>query len=130
VNHDGGRAVLVMIDGETVFERYGNGGGENVRQMLASGSKSFVGAAAVAAMQDGLIRLDDRACEAITQWKPDSKKIPDHLPPVAHAHQRPDGGRAERGPPLACVGRDRPDSFAADSPFRAFAGCIRHASNR
>jgi hypothetical protein len=113
---NGGRAVLVMIDGEIVFERYGNGGDENVRQMLASGSKSFVGAAVVATVPDDLIRLDDRARETITQWKPDSKKIPDHLPPVAHAHQRPDGGRARRGSPLASLGRDCPDSLAADSP--------------
>jgi CubicO group peptidase (beta-lactamase class C family) len=36
---------------------------------LASGTKSFVGVTAVAAVEDGLIRLDDRACESLTEWK-------------------------------------------------------------
>jgi CubicO group peptidase (beta-lactamase class C family) len=70
----GGQALVVMHDGKILFEHYGNGGGVNVKQMLASGSKSFVGVAAVAAVEDGLIRLDDTACEAITQWKADPKK--------------------------------------------------------
>ena len=42
--------------------------------MLASGSKSLVGVAGVAAVQDGLIRLDDAASESITEWKDDPTK--------------------------------------------------------
>ena len=42
--------------------------------MLASGSKSFVGVAAVAAVQDGLLRLDDPASGSITEWKDDPAK--------------------------------------------------------
>ncbi len=42
--------------------------------MLASGSKSFVGLAAVAAVQDGLITLDDPASESLVEWKSDAKK--------------------------------------------------------
>ncbi len=70
----GGQAFLVMFDGRIVFERYDNGGAVDKRQMLASGSKSFVGVAAVAAVQDRIIRLDDPVCEAITEWKNDPKK--------------------------------------------------------
>lgn len=74
--HDefGGQALVVMRDGEVLFEAYGNGGAPDKPQMLASGSKSFVGVAAVAAVEDGLIRLDDLACEALTEWKDDPKK--------------------------------------------------------
>ncbi|MEW6359940.1 MAG: serine hydrolase [Planctomycetota bacterium] len=70
----GGQAMVVMCDGKVVFERYGNDGGADRLQMLASGSKSFVGVAAVAAVEDGILRLDDAACEALTEWKDDPKK--------------------------------------------------------
>ncbi|MER3429068.1 MAG: serine hydrolase [Pyrinomonas sp.] len=69
-----GQALIVMFDGKVVFERYDNGGAPNRLQMLASGSKSFVGVAAVAAVQDGLLRLDDPASESIAEWKTDPKK--------------------------------------------------------
>jgi len=70
----GGYSVLVMLEGTIIFEGYGNGGGQDRRQTLASGTKSFVGVAAVAAVEDGLIRLDDRACESLTEWKNDPVK--------------------------------------------------------
>jgi CubicO group peptidase (beta-lactamase class C family) len=71
---NGGQSMLVMCDGKIIFERYGNGGGAERRQTLASGTKSFVGVAAVAAVEDGLIRLDDPACESLTEWKSDPLK--------------------------------------------------------
>src|SRR3954454_4243396 len=61
-----GLSMLVLFDGKVVFERYGRGGAADKVQMLASGSKSFVGVAAVAAVQDGLIKLDDPASASIT----------------------------------------------------------------
>jgi CubicO group peptidase (beta-lactamase class C family) len=70
----GGQTMLVLFDGDVAFERYDNGGASDRMQMLASGSKSFVGVAAVAAVQDGLIKLDDRVSEAIPQWKADAQK--------------------------------------------------------
>ena len=70
----GGQAMLVMWDGKIIFESYANGGGKDRTQALASGTKSFVGVVAVAAVQDGLIRLDDKACESLTEWKTDPIK--------------------------------------------------------
>lgn len=69
-----GRSVVVMFDGKVLFEQYDNGGAVDQPQMLASGSKSFVGLAAIAAVQDKLLNLDDSASEAITEWKGDPKK--------------------------------------------------------
>jgi CubicO group peptidase (beta-lactamase class C family) len=69
-----GQTLVVMFDGQIVFERYDNGGAADKAQMLASGSKSFVGIAAVAAVQDKVIRLDDPVCESITEWKSDPQK--------------------------------------------------------
>jgi CubicO group peptidase (beta-lactamase class C family) len=69
-----GQTVVVMFDGKVVFERYDNGGAADKVQMLASGSKSFVGLAAVAAVQDKVLNLDDPASESITEWKDDPIK--------------------------------------------------------
>ncbi|MCL4201627.1 MAG: serine hydrolase [Pirellulaceae bacterium] len=71
---NGGQGMLVRLDGQIIFEGYGNGGGKDRAQMLASGTKSFVGVAAMAAVEDGLIRLDDRACESLTEWQNDPVK--------------------------------------------------------
>jgi len=70
----GGQAFLVMQDGRIIFEAYDNGGGEFQPQMLASGSKSFVGIVAIAAVQDGLLSLDERACETLQEWTSDTLK--------------------------------------------------------
>jgi CubicO group peptidase (beta-lactamase class C family) len=69
-----GQTFLVMQDGKILAEQYAAGGDVNRRQMLASGSKSFVGIAAAAAVQDKLIRLDDFVSEAIPEWKTDPLK--------------------------------------------------------
>lgn len=70
----GGQAMLVMFDGEVMFEASANGGGKDRAQTLASGTKSFVGVAAAAAVEDGWIQLDDKACESLTEWKTDPLK--------------------------------------------------------
>ncbi len=69
-----GQALVVMRDGKIIFEAYANGGGPERPQMLASGSKSFVGVAAMAAVQDGILKLDDPACQSLTEWKDDPQK--------------------------------------------------------
>ena len=70
----GGQTMVVMYDGNIVFESYENGGNPERLQMLASGSKSFIGIAAAAAVEDGLIKLDDKVSDAIEEWKQDSLK--------------------------------------------------------
>jgi len=70
----GGQTMLVMWDGKIIFESYANGGSKDRPQLLASGTKSFVGVVAVAAVQDGLIKLDERARESLTKWKADPVK--------------------------------------------------------
>ncbi len=69
-----GQACLVLFDGATAFERYASGGAADRVQMLASGSKSFVGVAAAAAVQDGLLDLDDPVGDALPDWKADPLK--------------------------------------------------------
>src|SRR5271155_3366429 len=57
-----GQTFLILQNGKIIAEQYANGGSVEKRQLLASGSKSFVGLAAVAAVQDGILNLDDPVC--------------------------------------------------------------------
>lgn len=67
-------SMLVMHDGAILFEQYANGGSATRPQPLASGSKSFNGIVAQAAVEDGIIRLDDRVAEVVPTWKTDPQK--------------------------------------------------------
>jgi CubicO group peptidase (beta-lactamase class C family) len=69
-----GRGVLIQRGGKVIYERYDNGGSAETPQPLASGTKSFTGVAAMFAIQDGLITLDEKVADTITEWKNDPKK--------------------------------------------------------
>src|ERR1700682_1968747 len=64
-----GISMLVVQNGRTIFEHYANGGSADVRWPIFSGTKSFWGIAALVAVHDGLIRLDDHAADTITEWR-------------------------------------------------------------
>src|SRR5438270_815522 len=88
--------MLVMQNGKTLFEHYANGGGAEMRCKIFSGTKSFWGMAALCAARDGLIRLDDRVADTITEWKNDPRKSQitirqllnqtDGIEPAPHLH--------------------------------------------
>jgi CubicO group peptidase (beta-lactamase class C family) len=61
--------MLVMQNGRTIFEHYANGGSADTRWPIFSGTKSFWGIAALCAVRDGLIKLDDHVADTITEWK-------------------------------------------------------------
>src|SRR5262249_8127350 len=69
-----GTAILVIQDGRTIFEHYANGDSANRRWPIFSGTKSFWGIAALAAVHEGLFALDDRASDTITEWKNHPRK--------------------------------------------------------
>jgi CubicO group peptidase (beta-lactamase class C family) len=69
-----GSAMLVLQNGRTIFEHYANGGSATRRWPIFSGTKSFWGIAALAAVHDGLFKLDDRVSDTITEWKTDPRK--------------------------------------------------------
>src|SRR5258707_13016704 len=71
-----GSAMLVMQNGRTIFEHYANGGSANRRWPIFSGTKGFWGIAALAAVQEGLFRLDDPASNTITGRKTDPPQSP------------------------------------------------------
>jgi len=69
-----GSGILVMQNGRTIFEHYANGGSANRRWPIFSGTKSFWGIAALAAVQEGVFRLDELVSDTITEWKSDPRK--------------------------------------------------------
>src|SRR5439155_7611555 len=69
-----GQTMVVMFDGKVIFEQYDNGGAIEQPHRLASGAKCFTGSGAIAAVQDGLIKLDNPASENIPEWKNDPQK--------------------------------------------------------
>jgi CubicO group peptidase (beta-lactamase class C family) len=69
-----GVSVLVLQNGRTIFEHYANGGSARGRWPIFSGTKSFWGIAALAAVRDGLFKLDDPVSDTITEWKRDPRK--------------------------------------------------------
>src|SRR2546423_11984817 len=91
-----GFAMLVMQNEKTIFEHYANGGGAEMRCKIFSGTKSFWGIAALCAVRDGLIKLDDRVADTITEWKNDPRKSQitirellnqtDGIEPAPHLH--------------------------------------------
>ena len=66
--------MLVMQNGRTIFEHYANGGSAGGRWPIFSGTKSFWGIAALAAVHDRLFKLDDLVSDTITEWKSDPRK--------------------------------------------------------
>jgi CubicO group peptidase (beta-lactamase class C family) len=93
-----GFSVLVIQNDKTVFEHYANGGGADMRCKIFSGTKSFWGIVALCAARDGLIKLDDRVADAITEWKNDPRKSQitirqllnqtDGIEPAPHLHSQ------------------------------------------
>jgi CubicO group peptidase (beta-lactamase class C family) len=69
-----GVSILVMQNGRTIFEHYANGESARGRWPIFSGTKSFWGIAALAAVHDGLFKLDDLVSDTITEWKNDPRK--------------------------------------------------------
>ncbi|MBS1701984.1 MAG: serine hydrolase [Armatimonadetes bacterium] len=68
------QALVVAQNGKIVYEQYWGRGAADSPHMLASGSKTFVGLGAVAAAEDGLLKIDDMACKYLTEWKNDPVK--------------------------------------------------------
>lgn len=92
-----GVSILVVQNGRTIFEHYVNGGSADAKWPIFSGTKSFWGIAALVAVRDGLIKLDDRVADTITEWRSDPRKsqitirqllnFTDGIEPAPHLHR-------------------------------------------
>lgn len=64
-----GLSFLLIQDGRVLFEQ-----NADKPFRIYSGTKAFWNLAALAAAQDGLIKLDDRVADTIAEWRNDSRK--------------------------------------------------------
>lgn len=69
-----GHALVIFYDGQVVFEDYHNGYDGTKLHLLASGTKSFVCAIAAAAVDDGLLVLNEPVADTLTEWQADPEK--------------------------------------------------------
>jgi CubicO group peptidase (beta-lactamase class C family) len=96
-----GLSVLVMKGDRVVFEQYANGHSADSPHMLASGTKSFAGVMAVAAVEDKLLKLDERVADTITEWKTDARKSKITISQLLHLISGIGGGTLGRPPEYA-----------------------------
>ena len=66
--------MLVLLHGKPVFEDAAPGFTVRSPHALASGTKSFCGVAAMCAVADGLLTLDEPVSATIHEWKDDPRK--------------------------------------------------------
>lgn len=71
---ESGVSVYVLQHGAVVCESYAGEGGPAKAHEIWSGTKSFTGIMAAAAAKDGMLTLDERVSDTITEWKTDPQK--------------------------------------------------------
>lgn len=70
----GGDALLILKNDEIVLEQYAKPYTAETPHVLASGTKSFVGILAIAAVDDKLLDLDEPAANTLNEWKADPQR--------------------------------------------------------
>lgn len=70
----GGLSFLVIQNGKTLVERYARDVSAGTELRIYSGTKAFWNLAALAAAEDGLLRLNEHAADVIPQWRSASRK--------------------------------------------------------
>ncbi len=69
-----GKSMLAIQHGKVIFEEYPNGFAANEAHKIYSGTKGFWNLAALAAEEDGILSLKERAADTITEWREDRRK--------------------------------------------------------
>jgi len=69
-----GIGMIVHEQGATRFEKYYNGHSQNESLHIYSGTKSFFGALAVIAEDEGILKLDELVAETLPEWRDDPRK--------------------------------------------------------
>ena len=69
-----GLSMLVEQHGRVIFEEYPNGHSAGEAHKIYSGTKAFWNLAALAAVQDGILDLDERVAATLPEWRGDARK--------------------------------------------------------
>ncbi|MHB1307743.1 MAG: serine hydrolase domain-containing protein [Limisphaerales bacterium] len=128
-----GVALIVSVDAQVVFEDYPNEGAPDRVSDLASGTKSFAGIAAVAAVADGLLALDEPLGGRLAEWRDDPMKSRITIRHLLQLVSGIEGGKLGRVPDAATALAARilhppGERFAyGSSPFQVFGEVLRRA---
>lgn len=127
----GGKSMLVILRGQMLCEDYAAGAGPERSYRLASGTKSFWGVLALAAVDDGLFELDDPVSATITEWRNDPNKsrikvrqlldFTSGLDPATDTLQGRPGQSDKFAAVLGIRGKDAPGHSFAYGPSHLFA---------
>lgn len=96
-----GASVLVLYEGRVVCEVYAGEGGPDVGLEIWSGTKSFTGVMAAAAVRDGLLTLDEPVAQTLPEWRNDSGKARVTIRQLLSLTSGLPGGRIGRAPGYA-----------------------------
>jgi CubicO group peptidase (beta-lactamase class C family) len=130
-----GVSLVVMRDGDIVFEAYPNEGAPDRGWELASGTKSFTGIMVAAAAQDRLVSSwDEPVAETISEWAGDERRriTLRHLLSLTSGVE---GGPIARPPTYAAAiaqpaGAPPGERFAyGPTPFQIFGEIMRRKLN-
>lgn len=69
-----GKSLLVIQRGKTIYEEYPNGFAANEAHKIYSGTKGFWNLAALAAEEDGILSLKERAADTLPEWRDDKMR--------------------------------------------------------
>ncbi len=111
----GGVSLLVLERGREVFRDHPKGPERPYE--LASGTKSFCGVLAAALVQDGLLDLDERCADALTEWRDQPVKADATIRSLLQLSSGVGGGR---------IGRPSPYAEAVAQPVAGPAGVFRY----
>lgn len=70
----GGLALRVQQGGKILDETYAKGWTAKTPHRIYSGTKSFVAVVALIALEEGLLKLDEKASDTLTEWKKDRRR--------------------------------------------------------
>jgi CubicO group peptidase (beta-lactamase class C family) len=131
-----GVSLLVMKDGEILFEDYPRAGSIDQAWELASGTKSFTGIMAAAAQADGLLNIDEPCAAVLPDWAADDRKsitvrhllsLTSGLDEVGEIARPPTYANAVKAQAVASAG----ERFAyGPTPFQVFGEILRRRLQR
>jgi CubicO group peptidase (beta-lactamase class C family) len=71
----GGVALRVEQGGKLLFESYTPGNSASTPHKIYSGTKSFFAVAALVAEKEGLLTLNEKASDTLTEWRSDGRRV-------------------------------------------------------
>jgi CubicO group peptidase (beta-lactamase class C family) len=127
-----GISLLVMLDGKVVFEDYPSGGRADRAHELASGTKSFCGVLAAAAIADGhFASWDEKLVLTLPEWQGDPRRSQLTLRHLLSLTSGIPGGAIARVPAYAdaiaseAVAEPGERFAYGPAPFQIFGECLR-----